>query len=390
MSSPERLTSFFDARAASNNIVVTGTTHFDLETYISNYSGRTQVDRLLHIGQHSEPLSVEALKLAIKYIKNSLDVHKYKQAITLLQKIAPNDADTGVDEDWVSRTAHKVETETATMEAALKSYKRDLLNESIKDMSLGTLDDLGSHYYACGDMQNAFKSYCRIRDYCATREHILDISMKIIRVAVEQGNYMAVQTQIGRIKASQRTPKEELLFTPKLAAAAGLSHLWSGEYEQAAKAFVDCPATLGSTLNEIISSNDVAVYGSLCALASLNRHQIKAEVLDNNNFRNFLQLEPHLRRAISYFYNTKYSDCLQILEDYKNDYFLDIHLHRHVKPLYERIRSKSMAEYFISFSCVTLPSMSSAFVIPEDQLKRELVGMIKEGVIQARIDTKNR
>ncbi|KAI5816380.1 26S proteasome subunit RPN7-domain-containing protein, partial [Pyronema omphalodes] len=386
MSSPDPATAFFDARAAANNIVVTGTPHFDLETYISNYSGRTQIDRLLHIGQHSVVLSVEALKFAIKYLKNSQDVHKYKQATTILKKIAPNDPDAKVDADWVSRTAHKVEMETATMEAALKSYKHNLIKESIR---MGH-DDLGGHYYACGDMQNAFKSYSRMRDYCTAPKHILEMSMHIIRVAVEQGNYMAVQTQIGKIKAIQKTPEEELLLAPKLAAAAGLSHLWSGQYQQAAKAFVDCPATLGSTFNEVISSNDVAVYGSLCALASMDRHQIKSQVLDNNNFRNFLELEPHMRRAISYFYNGKYSDCLQILEDYKNDYLLDIHLQRHVKPLYQSIRSKSIVQYFIPFSCVTLPSMSTAFVVPEDQLEQELVGMIKQGVIQARIDTKNR
>lgn len=251
-------------------------------------------------------------------------------------------------------------------------------------------EDLGNLFYASGDLPNAFKSYSRMRDYCTAPKHILDMSLQIIRVCIEQGNYMSVQAHVAKIKNLQKMPEDEEALSPKLAVAMGLTHLSSGSYLNAAKHFLECPATLGSSFNEVISSNDVAVYGGLCALASMDRNMIKSDVLDNNNFRNFLELEPHMRRAIAYFHTAKYSDCLQILEEYRNDYLLDIHLQRHVKPLYESIRSKSIVQYFIPFSCVTLVSMAQAFATDEEALEKELVGMIGQGTLDARIDTKNR
>jgi COP9 signalosome complex subunit 1 len=251
-------------------------------------------------------------------------------------------------------------------------------------------EDLGNHYYASGDLPNAFKSYSRMRDFCTAPKHILDMSLQIIRVCVEQGNYMSVQTHVSKIKNLPKTPDEDEALQPKLLAATGLSHLSSGQYLAAARSFIECLPNLGASFNDVISSNDVACYGALCALASMDRQLIKTEVLDNSNFRNFLELEPHMRRAITYFHTAKYSNCLQILEEYKNDFLLDIHLQRHVKPLYSSIRSKSIVQYFIPFSCVTLKSMSEAFTTPEDELEKELVEMINKKTLEARIDTKNR
>lgn len=251
-------------------------------------------------------------------------------------------------------------------------------------------EDLGNHFYASGDLVNAFKSYSRMRDFCTAPKHILDMSLQIIRVCIEQGNYMSVQSHIVKIRNLSRTPEEEEALKPKLCVAMGLTQLASGAFRDAAKSFLECPPTLGASYNDVISSNDVAIYGGLCALASMERGQLKKEVLDNNDFRNFLELEPQMRKAISYFHTAKYSNCLQILEEYKNDYHLDIHLQKHVNKLYEMIRSKGIVQYFIPFSCVTLASMAEAFATSEKTLEKELVGMIGRGILDARIDTKNR
>jgi len=43
-------------------------------------------------------------------------------------------------------------------------------------------------------------------------------------------------------------------------------------------------------------SQDVATYGALCALASFDRAELKAKVIDNINFRSFLELVPEVPR----------------------------------------------------------------------------------------------
>ena len=251
-------------------------------------------------------------------------------------------------------------------------------------------EDLGHHYYAAGDLANAFKSYSRMRDFCTAPKHILDMSLRIVEVCIQQGNYMSVQSHIMKIKNLLRTPEEEEALKPKLAVATGLSHLATSNYRDAARAFLGCPSTLGNSWNAVVSANDVAIYGGLCALASMNRSTLKSEVLDNTEFRHFLELEPHIRRAITFFYTAKYNACLSILQTYKNDYLLDIQLQKHVEQLYDLIRSKSIVQYFVPFSTVTLGAMSEAFGTKEMDMERELVGMIESGRLEARIDTKNR
>ncbi|KAI5810083.1 26S proteasome subunit RPN7-domain-containing protein [Peziza echinospora] len=374
------------AKEAKGEIIVTEPPKFDLEGYIANYTGRTQVDRLLLIGDTCRPLAVEALKLAISILKKSSDVTRYKAAVATLYSIDPTDADARLDEEWVDKVSKRVANDLEKFDAQLKSYKHNLIKESIR---MGH-EDLGNHYYNSGDLSNAFKSYSRMRDFCTAPKHILDMSLQIIKVCIEQGNYMSLQSYVMKIRNLTRNPEEEELLKPKLATATGLLHLSGGNFRDAARSFLECPNTLGNTWNDVISSNDVAIYGGLCALASMDRSTLKSKVLDNSEFRNFLELEPHIRRAITYFYTAKYNACLSILQAYKNDYLLDIHLHKHVEDIYELVRSKSIVQYFVPFSTVRLSAMSEAFGTREADLERELVGMIEAGKLQARIDTQNR
>ncbi|TGZ85669.1 PCI-domain-containing protein [Ascodesmis nigricans] len=370
---------------AGGQFVVHGIPRFDLEGYIGNYSGRTRIDRLLFIGHHSVAFAPEALKLAIKALKETVDVRRYQIAVEQLQRLAPDDPDAVLDEEWMEITTRKTAKESEKIEQALKSYKGNLIKESIR---MGH-EDQGNHFYACGDLIGAHKAYGKMRDFCTAPKHIVDMSLALIKVSIEQNNFPAVNSHVAKIRTLTRTAEEEEQMKPRLCAAMGLFHLANGAYRESARSFLETPASLGATYNDVISSNDVAVYGALCSLASMSRKELKSEVLDNSEFRNFLELEPHMRKAISYFYSAKYSECLKILEEWKNDYLLDIHLHKHIDALYERVRTKAIVQYFIPFSCVTLKGMAEAFNTPEEKLAKELVGLIENGKLMARVDTKN-
>ena len=94
--------------------------------------------------------------------------------------------------------------------------------------------------------------------------------------------------------------------------------------------FLEVGPELGNTYNEVIASQDVATYGGLCALASFDRTELKVvlssalsfiisceavtcnhnccfirqnKVIDNINFRNFLELVPEVRELIHDFYS---------------------------------------------------------------------------------------
>ncbi|KAH0537402.1 hypothetical protein FGG08_005801 [Glutinoglossum americanum] len=373
-------------RIEEGHLVVLDPPKLDLEAYISNYAGRTRFDRCFVIGQTSSYLAVEALKAAVNEAKKGTDASRYAAAVEALQEAAPDDPDAKLDMNWMEATTKQVKAETDRLEFELKGYKNNLIKESIR---MGK-EDLGSHYFAIGDLSSAKNAYTGMRDYCTTPKHILDMCLKLIIVGIEQTNWMAVQSNVMKIRSLQRSPDEEAQVQPILSTSMGLAHLASANYRDAALNLVSTNPNLGSRFSQVISPNDVAIYGGLCALSSMDRNELQSKVLDNPNFRNFLELEPHIRRAVSFFCNSKYSQCLEALEAYRRDYLLDIHLQRHVAELYYRIRSKSIVQYFIPFSCVTLSSMASAFVTNEESMESELVEMIQRGILDARIDTQNK
>lgn len=223
-----------------------------------------------------------------------------------------------------------------------------------------------------------------------TGKHIMEISRHLIEVAVEQRNWIAVTSNVQKIKGVMDSKDLDKSLQPFLCASEGLASLDGGEYYNAALQFLQTDSGIGTSCNTIISANDIAVYGGLCALATMERNDLNKRVLENSNFRTYLELEPHIRRAIGFFVNSRYSQCLTVLESYRADYLLDIHLSKHVDELYYMIRSKSIVQYFIPFSCITLDSLNEAFAAPGKTIDKELALMIKNQELEARIDTQNR
>ena len=53
-------------------------------------------------------------------------------------------------------------------------------------------------------------------------------------------------------------------------------------------------------------------------------------------------------QVILCFYESKYGKCLTLLEDMKDNLFLDVYLAGHVQNLYSLIRNRSLIQYFRS------------------------------------------
>lgn len=259
-------------------------------------------------------------------------------------------------------------------------------------------EDLGTHYYTIGDLNNALKAYSRMRDYCTTPAHIASTAFRIIAVSIEQKSWLAVNAQVVKIQNLQMKPDDNTRSLPKTWAAIGLYQMSSRDYRTAATSFLNCDSSLGDSYNDVVTSNDVAVYGGLCALASMSRSELQIKVLENTDFRNFLELEPHVRRAIAFFCASKYSQCLDILESYRADYLLDIYLQPLIPDIYKKIRTKSIIQYFQPFSKVTLDSMEKMFSSRSDsndpadgrtakqEFLEEIIALIEGGKLDARID----
>jgi len=261
--------------------------------------------------------------------------------------------------------------------------------------------DLGKHYHSTGDLTNANRSFTKMRDFCTTNSHIVVMSMYLVNLTIDQRNWFAVSSNVQRIRTGSGPKYHEAeKKSAKLTAALAISQLASGNFRDAARDFINTDPRMASaklddpsdeeSYNEILTPNDVAIYGGLCALASFNRDELQDFVLDHKTFRNYLELEPHIRRAISFFVSAKYSACLSILESWKADYLLDIYLQPHLETLYHQIRTKAIHQFFIPFSSVTFAALATAFNTDEPTIEAEVTQMIKQGKLDARIDLVSR
>lgn len=67
---------------------------------------------------------------------------------------------------------------------------------------------------------------------------------------------------------------------------------------------------------KIITPSDVAIYGSLCALASLSRGAIKAQLIQSETFTMYLEQEPYVRELVEAYLANKFKVVLDLLERY--------------------------------------------------------------------------
>lgn len=65
---------------------------------------------------------------------------RYKLVVEQLNKLAPDDPEAVMDEEWVEKTSRRVANSTEKIEADLKSYKHNLIKESIR---VNSIDPVG-------------------------------------------------------------------------------------------------------------------------------------------------------------------------------------------------------------------------------------------------------
>lgn len=397
---------------------------FDLDTYANNYDGALLPIRLSHIATHCPSLTRHALTLAIVAAKRGKDVQLCGRLHDTADRLGLSDLATP-DAEWIARTEEANRRELARLEGELRGYKNNMIRESIR---MGQ-DDLAAHQLNTGgpipdpsDPQSlqvsgynaAYQAYNKMRDYCTTPTHVASMTLRLVYTCLLQAvssqqtgfsptmHYNTAMSNAHRIKSVGVKEEEMARLVPIMHAALGIGNLGLGNYRDAASYFLTTHhsyATLGDVHNTnfprlVATGNDIAIYGGLCALATMDRENLLTTVL-GGSFRPFLELEPHMRKAISLYTTAKYEACLSTLRHYYADWRLDVFLGPHVDRLLARIREKSITAYFSSFSQVSLASLASTFppAVPAAQVSQameaETLGMIESGALNARLDVVN-
>ncbi|XP_076058794.1 COP9 signalosome subunit 1b isoform X2 [Oratosquilla oratoria] len=401
--------------------VIVESTTLDLETYANSYTGLAKLHRLVFIADRCPQLRVEALKMAIVYVQTTYNVNLYTALHRKLQEAVGNSGQnlpdvTGgqssssslpvMDMQWVEIRAKKAALKLEKLDTDLKNSKREMTGgvgpirervNSIKESIRRGHDDLGDHYLDCGDLSNALKCYSRARDYCTSFRHIVNMCLNVIKVSIYLNNWSHVMSYVNKAQAtpevSESRPSsnkdQSAVIQTKLTCAAGLAQLATRKYRPAAKSFLAAQLD-ACDFPDLLSPSNVAVYGGLCALATFSRQDLQKHVISSSSFKLFLEVEPQLRDIIFKFYESKYASCLKLLDEIKDVLMLDMYLAPHLNTLYTRIRNRALIQYFSPYMSADLEKMAVAFNTSVSALEDELMALILDGQIQARIDSHNK
>ncbi|KAJ3478810.1 hypothetical protein NLI96_g9502 [Meripilus lineatus] len=389
---------------------------FDLDAYINTYSGRTQIDRLIFLLPMCPTLAPQAYIMALQLIQKSRDttqIHQLNQAydsVLAVDSSLPSLADLPtVEQKWAEDTNSRNNADRQRLEVELKTYSSNMIKESIRM----AYRDLGDFYRSTGDFSTSLKHYTKSREFCTTGQHVLDMCMSVLELLLEQRNYAHIttyvfkadaalesSTTIGRTASSgaqsappsrEKIAAEREKVQTKLDAAAALANLGQGAYDKAAKYFLKLGPIKGLEhwASTIVSPSDIAIYTTLCALATFHRSVIKAQLLDNDNFSVYMEQEPYVREIITAYLSSRFNVVLENLERFSTRHNIDIQLSGHVAALTNQIRSRAIVLYFQPFASIKLDRMSTAFGWTNEQLEQQVVSLIEAGEIQARVDRQN-
>lgn len=345
--------------------------------------GYTRIERLIFISERCSILSVEALKFAIELSQTeTLDVVLYEKLVIGLQQKDPSDCNIALNTEWIHETKNDIKNTLQKLNSELKNYKNSFIKESIR---MG-YKDLADYYYLCRDLENSLKFYLKACEYCTTSKHNMDTLVNVIKIFLELKDFVNVNTYFAKIQ--NMFFKNEV--TSKIEVISGLIYLNMENYKEAALKFCMIKTGEDMEFDDIISVNDLVIYAVVCALSSFSRSELKQYIIENDGFWTLHELEPQVFEIVIAFYSSNYLKCFDILNRLKNDFMLDIYLNRHVDNLFLYIRQSAYISYLKPFSYVDLRKMADSFLFLLNNMEKELIQLILESKICAKIDNINK
>ncbi|KAI0319325.1 G protein pathway suppressor 1 [Amylostereum chailletii] len=392
---------------------------FDLDAYIAGYTGRTAIDHLMYIISSAPSLAPLALKRALELLvePTQRDTSLYQSLLSVyatagdvsgaqmpeLDVVIP---DPSLYIKWVDETTERNVTERTKLEVELKTYTNNSIKESIRLAHR----DLAAFHRASGNIESALRHLTKSREFCTTANHMLEMCLSVLELLMEQRNFAHLPTYVFKAEsalesaATQMAPpsqsqtasaasskKSDLQHSTeaKLTLATGLSLLSNRNYNKAAYKFL-LPVPQGALapwIGTLIAPGDAGTYGTLCALATMDRTEIKRRFASGEGA---LGEGEGMKDLVDAWLGSRFRTVIQLLEKYTTRHALDPLLAPHARALASMIRARALALYFQPFSTIRLERMSAAFGWTVEETEKEVVSLIKRGDILGRVDSQNK
>lgn len=397
---------------------------FDLDTFISGYSGRAAMDRLIYIISLSPSLAPQAFKRAFQRLTapTQRDTEYYKAILGTYENVSSRPGvrlppmeellpDHSPYLAWIEETNERNNAERRKLEVELKTYTGNMIKESIRM----AYRDLSIFFRATGSFEGSLRHLTKSREYCSSTQEMLEMCLSVLELLLEQRSFSHIPTYVFKAEsaldsigssghsssslgygssaagAGSGGKKIDLhqAVEAKLALCTALSHLANGNYTKATHDFLQpmSAAALAPWNRAIVSVADIAVYATLCALATLGRSELKAKVIESEGLAGE---GDGMKELLDAWMASNFRAVLGLLEKYSARYLLDPLLGPHVGNLTALIRSRAVVLYFQPFATIRLERMSAAFGWTVEYTEREVVALIQRGEILGRVDSQNK
>lgn len=262
------------------------------------------------------------------------------------------------------------------LEGRLAAAQGHLMKESIRAALLALAEFHGER----GELREAWRRVARSREYCANGRQHTHVCLLLVELGVDLREWSSVRDAISRAEHTVMGESDnDPLFHHKLRVGQALAHLAEGRYLDAAKSVTSISPDLTNQFNTVVSAEDLALYGAVLGLATLDRATLHGMVIDGP-FKGRLELVPAMREALRHYSRAEYGQCLALLHDtIERDLLLDIHLHSHVPTLLNMIRDRCIVQYFQPYSSVSLERMGRVFGLGVGEMEEVVARLIGNG-----------
>jgi COP9 signalosome complex subunit 1 len=215
-------------------------------------------------------------------------------------------------------------------------------------------------------------------------KHADEYCLNLVLVSFLMDKVMNVANYIGKIDDNETSP----MVKDKLRVVKGLFYLYQSNYEQASRAFLSITSSenILFQLTTILSTQDLAIYVTLCSLATFNRNNIRKLLLENREYKSILDTVPMTRILLNEYLEGKYSSVLEKLNSFENILCNDYFFSKHVKKIIELIRNHLVITFLTPFSSVRLSDMSQVFNLSQDMIEEILSSLIASQQLKGKID----
>lgn len=337
----------------------------------SRYEGLAKFKRLEHIALHCSNYQTQAFESLLRALKHSSNTSMYEEIARRMGSSYE------FDKNWFETTEKRMQQRSERAEIELNQAKSRVVKESIR---MGHME-VGNLLMERGLVQEALKSYFRSRDFFSTPQHNTDMCMAVAIASVNAGLLRQAVTYANKIE----TGLEDPVMRSKIRIIVGLNALLENQFRVAAKNFLE--VDVSANFSSVLAAEEVAIYGCMCALATLPRGDLRRQLLESKSFKPLLDLVPEFKSLASSFCNSEYGACLSQLQQLKPLLLVDIHMNKSAETLCTTISDLILIQYFTPYNSIDLRRMAEAFSTDIATLENSLAQLISKGKLPARIDS---